>query len=115
MRLTDNKLKKDDCPTLEKFETLNVLSEITGQYDHTMPPQLRQALESFIETCMSYRVDESEVKHFITAISDSTERATESNVSLSAITGLRAHVVNTFIRRALIERYTELAKEQERQ
>ncbi|HCG9752631.1 TPA: hypothetical protein NKQ52_005064 [Vibrio parahaemolyticus] len=115
MRLTDSSLKKDDCPTLEKFETLNVLSEITGQYDHTMPAQLKQALESFIETCMDYRVDESGGKHFISAIADSNDYATEAKVSMSALTGLRPHVVNTFIRRALIEHYTQLAKEQERQ
>ncbi|WP_072610944.1 hypothetical protein [Vibrio vulnificus] len=104
---------KDDCPTLDKFETLNVLSEITGQYDHTFPEPLKQAFERFIETCMDYRIDESGVKHFITGIVDSNENVAESKVSLSAITGLRPHVVNTFIRRALIERYTELAKEQE--
>ncbi|MDS1861230.1 hypothetical protein QX220_06195 [Vibrio vulnificus] len=114
MRLTD-KLVKDDCPTLDKFETLNALSEITGQYDHIMPPQLRQALESFIEVCMDYRVDESGVKHFITSVADSSELSAEAKVSLSSLTGLRPHVVNTFIRRALIDHYTELAKEQERQ
>ncbi|HDY7968047.1 hypothetical protein ABRZ79_04830 [Vibrio vulnificus] len=104
-----------DNSVLEKFEMLNVLSEITRSDEHIMPESLRRGLEHFIDTCMDYRVDEQGVKHFITATVESNEKSTESQITVSALTGLRPHVVNTFIRRALIERYTELAKEQERQ
>lgn len=113
MRLSNNKLKPDDETSLEKFETLNTLSLITCSQDHIMPVELEQALIQFIEVCLDYRVSAT-TSHFITQLIASNDSTLEGRSTLSSLSGLKAHVINTLIRQQVISRMNELAHEHER-
>lgn len=113
MRLSNNKLKPDDETSLEKLDTLNTLSLITRQQDHSLPDELAKALIQFIETCLDYRVDETQ--HFITQLMSTNNSKTEQKLTLSSVTGLKSHVVNTLIRQQVISRMNELAHKHERE
>lgn len=112
MRLSNKKLKPDDGVSLEKFDTLNALSLIANEQDHSMPDELEQAIIQFIDICLDYRVDDSPM-HFISQLMSSNDSKTENKLTLSSVTGLKTHVVNTLIRQQVILKMNELARAHE--
>lgn len=113
MRLSNKKLKPDDEKSLEKFDTLNTLSLIANEQDYSMPDELEQALIQFIDTCLDYRVDDQTTQHFISQLVNSNDSKTENKLTLSSVTGLKTHVVNTLIRQQVILKMNELARAHE--
>ncbi|GAB7224771.1 hypothetical protein VoSk93_39900 [Vibrio owensii] len=103
----------NEQPSLEKFDTLNTLNLITNQVDFVMPVELEKALIQFIVTCLDYKVDKGGA-HFITQLVQSNSGSTDRGITLSSISGLNNHVINTLIRQQLICKMNELANEHDR-
>nr|PMH68768.1 hypothetical protein BCU61_16905 [Vibrio splendidus]PMJ31766.1 hypothetical protein BCU26_02225 [Vibrio splendidus]PMN22117.1 hypothetical protein BCT37_12455 [Vibrio cyclitrophicus] len=100
-------------PSLEHFEELNTLSMVTKPDDHVIPRELEKALIEFIELAYENRVEKNGA-HYIDQLVNGNSAKIDPNVSLAAITGLHAHVVNTTIRQVLIDKMNKLAEEQQR-
>ncbi|HDY7528531.1 TPA: hypothetical protein RQJ59_001789 [Vibrio vulnificus] len=97
-----------------KFDELNALSRVTQPDDHKMSVELEEALAHFIDTCIDYRLDNQHSTHYINQLVAANQSDIERNISLSSMTGLKPHVINTFIRQQLVSKIKELANERDR-
>ncbi|PMO04342.1 hypothetical protein BCT19_01270 [Vibrio splendidus] len=102
-----------NLPSLEHFDVLNTLSLITKPDDYVMPEELELAIENLIDVAFEYRLN-SAPTHYINQLLKSNNKTTELSVSVSSLTGVKGHVINTKIRQALIAKMNQIAHEHER-
>jgi hypothetical protein len=105
--------KFSEQPSLEKFDKLNALSAITQPDDYELPEELKHNLIKFIDTCIDYKV-ENHSTHFINQLLQSNDSNNERSITLTSITGIKSHVINSLIRQQLICKMNELASEHDR-